>query len=147
MLKLTLMNLIFSMGALASADVDSCAANLITKMNYHPGRAEKLCSKANKVGIDTADFSACLTDIYTETKLAPEIIAPYCLRRPDTHYKDCVVSTFKSNSNDNAFKSCLRKVSNVARLRHLEVVGERLSSPKKVKISVGYVKDAYSLEN
>ncbi len=151
--KLTLISIIFSMSlqSLASDSSDkvqSCAANIIEKMEYHPGRAEKLCSTARKLGTDTAEFSTCLTAINLETKLAPELISPYCLRRPDVAYRECVVSTFKGNSKDNAFKSCLsKKISNIAKFRRHDVETARLVAPTKVKISVGYVKDNYSLDN
>ena len=137
-----------SLASEASDKVESCAANIIEKMEYHPGRAEKLCSTARKLGTDTTEFSTCLIAINSETKLAPELISPYCLKRPDMAYRECVVSTFKANSNDNAFKSCLsKKAANIARFRRHDVEDSRLASPTKVKISVGYVKDNYSLEN
>ncbi len=151
--KLILISFIFSASVQGFASdlsekVQTCAANIIEKMEYNPGRAEKLCSTARKLGTDTSDFSTCLVDINTETKLAPELISPYCLRRPDVAYRECVVSTFKANSNDNAFKSCLsKKASNIAKFRRHDVENARLSAPTKAKISVGYVKDSYSLEN
>ncbi len=151
--KLILISFIFSISAQSFASdssdqVQSCAAHIIEKMEYNPGRAEKLCSTARKLGTDTSDFSLCLTDINSETKLAPELISPYCLKRPDVAYRECVVSTFKANSKDNAFKSCLsKKAGNIAKFRHHDVENTRLAAPTKAKISVGYVKDNYSLEN
>ena len=148
MVKLTLTAMIFSIGTVAFAEneVTGCTNNLIEKLEYHSGRAKKFCSKAHKVGTDSFQFSNCVIDIHTETKLAPEIIAPYCMKRPDVAYKDCVVSTFKSNSKENAFKSCLKK-SSVASFRRHDIEKTRVATPSKVKISVGYVRDAYSLEN
>ena len=137
----------------ASAEINSCAGNLIEKLTYHPGRAEKLCSNARKVGTDTSQFSTCVVDISAETKMQPEIIAPYCMKRADLAYKDCVISTFKSNSNSNAFKSCMKsKLSHVAALKHSEVQNREIQtapiSPSvDLKSSVGYVRSAYDLQD
>lgn len=149
MIKPTLAVIVLSIGSIAFAntEVNGCAAHLIEKLEYHAGRAEKLCSSARKVGNATPQFSTCLIDIHTETKLALEIIAPYCMRRSDLSYKDCVITTFKSNSNDNAFKSCLKKSSNIAKLHRHDIKGSGPTAPSKVKISVGYVKGTYSLED
>ncbi len=122
--------------AFAQNEVTGCSANLIEKLEYQAGRAEKICNQARKVGTDTFLFSSCVIDIHTETKLAPELIAPYCMKRPDPSYKDCVVATFKSNSKENSFKSCLKK-SSLASLKR----------PEKVKISVANANSSHSLED
>ena len=140
-------SLSFSCLAVASEDLSGCAANLIEKLEFPAGRAEKMCSRARKIGANSLRYSNCVIGIHTGTNLAPEIISPYCLRRSDISYKECVVTTFKSKSNDNAFKSCLNKRISPVALRRQEME-DKLSIPAtKLKISVGYVRDNYSLDS
>ncbi len=140
-------SLSFSSLAVARVDTTGCSANLIEKLEYPARRAEKMCSRARKIGANSLRYSDCVIGIHTGTNLAPEIISPYCLRRPDTSFKDCVISTFKSNSNNNAFKSCLNKRTSSVVIRRQEIEAKQAIPETKLKISVAYVRDNYSLDS
>jgi hypothetical protein len=137
MLKLFMLASLISVSALAQSQVDQCAADLVRDIDYHVGRAVTLCQRAQKNSSDLTLFETCLTAIHKHTKLAPEIIAPYCIRHNEPQYRACVISTYNSNSNDNAFKSCLNgKKRAPSSIESPQSVTKTLSAPETVTISV-----------
>lgn len=94
---------------LAQNSPTTCAQNLKTKSKFNLRMAEKACEKAKALAISSEDFENCIIYIHSKTEVAAEIISPYCFRRRDEKYLECVIEKHRNNVRENPFKLCLKK--------------------------------------